>query len=334
MQSPYVSIGMPVYNGEPFLERAIETTLAQDFGDLELVISDNASTDASEEICRSYASSDRRLRYERQPRNRGASWNFGRVLAMAHPDARYMKWSAADDEHAPSYLTRTVAILDDDPSVALAHTGTADIDEDGYVLKVWDQPVTNLRSADPAERLRDLVTLNHECFGAFGLIRHEVARATRGLGAFSDADNVLLAEIALRGRMEYDPEVLFFRRQHMNRSTVKFPTARGREVWFEDAAAPLLRLPTWRVGREFLTAIEQAPLTSAERRRCVRSMGTFLQENWPGMVKNLVRSSVEAPTVLARRRAARARPLRPVGVLGDDAGSGRTPTEVGSARSA
>ena len=73
MHRPYVSIGMPVYNGGRFLERAIETTLAQDFDDLELVISDNGSTDATEEICRSYVATDPRVRYHRLPENRGAA---------------------------------------------------------------------------------------------------------------------------------------------------------------------------------------------------------------------------------------------------------------------
>src|SRR3954453_17164832 len=104
MHRPYVSIGMPVYNGERFLERAIRTTLDQDFGDLELVLSNKASTDATEEICRTYAAADRRVRYHRLPQNRGAAWNFGNVLLVANPGARYFKWSAADDEHAETYL--------------------------------------------------------------------------------------------------------------------------------------------------------------------------------------------------------------------------------------
>src|SRR4051812_40201078 len=103
MQRPYVTIGMPVFNGARFLERAIDTTLSQDFTDFELVISDNASTDATEDICRSYLARDPRIRYERLPQNRGAAWNFGNVLVRADPSSRYFKWSAADDEHAPNY---------------------------------------------------------------------------------------------------------------------------------------------------------------------------------------------------------------------------------------
>jgi glycosyltransferase involved in cell wall biosynthesis len=301
MPSPYVTIGMPVYNGERFLEHAIETTLTQDFGDFELIISDNASTDATEEICRSYVAADPRIRYERLPQNRGAAWNFGNVLVRADPGTRYFKWSAADDEHAPAYLSTVVSMLDRDPSIALAHCRTADIDEDGHVLKVWDQPVSRLSSSDPGERLRDLLTLRHECFGAFGVIRHDIARSIRGLGPYSDADNVLLAEIALRGRIEHAPDVLFFRRQHDQRSVTAFPSSRDREAWFDSDRRRHVSFPVWRVGKEFLTAIEEAPLPSKQRRRCIRAMTTFLRHNWIGLVKNLVRSSVEASSSIRHR---------------------------------
>lgn len=301
MTTPSVSIGLPVYNGERFLPQSIESLLCQDHEDLELVISDNGSTDGTEEICRSYAAADGRVRYERHRVNRGAAWNFCRVADLADPGATFIKWAAADDEHAPDYLSTTVALLEDDPSAALAHTGTADIDEDGYVLRVRNQPVECLASFDPAERMRDLVTLRHECFGAFGLIRHGVERATRGLGAYSDADNVLLVEIALRGRMRYDDRTLFFRRQHPDRSITAYPDARTRGEWFDSGLTDVLPFPTWRVGWELRRAVRDAPLSAAERRRCYAALEVFAHDNWQGLVKDLVRSGVEAPGVLARR---------------------------------
>src|ERR1700722_20374188 len=123
MADPEVSIGMPVYNGERFLRRAVDTLLNQDFENFELLISDNASTDGTAEICRQYASNDKRVHYERHDRNRGAPYNYNRLLDMAHPGARYMKWAACDDEHGPKYLSRTVEMLDKDPSAASSHTG-------------------------------------------------------------------------------------------------------------------------------------------------------------------------------------------------------------------
>lgn len=308
MSAPQVSIGLPVYNGEPFLSRAIESLLGQHFPDLELVISDNGSTDATEDICRKYAAADSRVRYERHETNRGASWNFNRVLETADPGARYFTWAAADDERAPSYLSRAVAILDADETIALAHTGTADIDEDGYVLHTYQQPVRQLESRDPATRLADLLHFNHECFQAFGLIRHEIARATLGLGPYADADNVLLVELALRGRFVQDPEVLFFRRQHSMRSMVHWVDRRERTAWFDPGRAGQITFPAWRVSKELTRAIARAPLTADQRRRCYLQLKIYVRWNWQQMVKNVARSGVEG--ALAAARTARLRTTR------------------------
>ena len=72
-KSPRVSIGMPVYNGAAFLKESLDSLLSQTYGDFELIISDNASTDETESICRSYAAGDPRVRYQRQEENRGAN---------------------------------------------------------------------------------------------------------------------------------------------------------------------------------------------------------------------------------------------------------------------
>lgn len=93
--SPVVSIGMPVYNGEKYIREALDSLLAQTFAGFELIISDNASTDATEDICQEYAAMDSRIRYVRQPGNRGALANFKFVLDEARGE--YFMWAAADD---------------------------------------------------------------------------------------------------------------------------------------------------------------------------------------------------------------------------------------------
>ena len=99
---PRVSIGLPVYNGENFLEFALDSILGQTFQDFELIISDNASTDATESICRRYAAKDSRIRYYRNPNNQGAAQNYNRVFALARGE--YFKWAAHDDVCKPNYL--------------------------------------------------------------------------------------------------------------------------------------------------------------------------------------------------------------------------------------
>ena len=99
---PQVSIGMPVYNGEPFISEALDSLLDQTFTDFELIISDNASTDSTEAICRQYAAKDSRIRYVRQAENLGAPANFQFVLDQAV--GKYFMWAAADDLQTPNYI--------------------------------------------------------------------------------------------------------------------------------------------------------------------------------------------------------------------------------------
>ena len=90
-----ISIGMPVFNGAKFISYAIESLLAQTFSDFELIISDNASTDSTEKICRHYAENDSRIRYIRQHVNLGAIDNFQIVLNES--TSPFFMWAAADD---------------------------------------------------------------------------------------------------------------------------------------------------------------------------------------------------------------------------------------------
>ena len=100
--APRLSIGLPVYNGERLLPQAIECLLAQSFGDFEIVIGDNASTDRTQEICHDYVRRDPRIRYVRHEHNLGAVANFNRVFELS--TAPLFKWAAHDDLHREAYL--------------------------------------------------------------------------------------------------------------------------------------------------------------------------------------------------------------------------------------
>src|SRR5512139_3267591 len=119
---PRVSIGVPVYNGENFLKDALDSLLAQTFKDFEIVIADNVSTDQTEEICRSYAAKDARIRYYRNETNIGAGPNHNRVFELSRGE--YFKWVCHDDMCAPEFLERCIEVLDRDPSVVLCHAET------------------------------------------------------------------------------------------------------------------------------------------------------------------------------------------------------------------
>ncbi len=133
-RNPRVSIGLPVYNGEKYLERALDCLLKQDYADFELIVSDNASTDATESICREYAAKDSRIRYYRNPANIGASPNYNRVFSLARGE--FFKWASHDDECDPSLLRRCLEAFDRAGGAAvLVFSIAADIiDEAGRVI--------------------------------------------------------------------------------------------------------------------------------------------------------------------------------------------------------
>lgn len=130
--APKVSVGLPVYNGERYLPKAIESILAQTYGNLELIISDNASTERTQEICRHYAERDARVRYYRRPVNVGAAPNFNRVFALAEA-SKYFKWAAHDDWIAPKYLEECVKALEEDPDAVLCQSLVGIMDADGQL---------------------------------------------------------------------------------------------------------------------------------------------------------------------------------------------------------
>src|SRR5262249_32985361 len=118
-RKPRVSIGLYVYNGARFLEDTLDSLLAQTYTDFELIISDNASTDRTEEICRTYAAKDQRVRYYRSKKNVGVGRNCNRVFELATGD--YFKWATADDLCKPELVARCLELLENDRPVVLAY---------------------------------------------------------------------------------------------------------------------------------------------------------------------------------------------------------------------
>src|SRR3954463_12928543 len=127
-QIPLVSIGLPVYNGEHFIAAALDSLLAQDYAPIELIISDNASTDRTPEICREYAANDPRVRYYRISTNVGVIKNFNRVFERSTGD--YFMWAGDHDLRAPTYVSRCMEIMTADPSVVLCCTQTVRVASD------------------------------------------------------------------------------------------------------------------------------------------------------------------------------------------------------------
>jgi glycosyltransferase involved in cell wall biosynthesis len=241
-----ITIGIPVYNGDRYLSDAIDSILAQSYGDFDLLISDNASTDGTEEICRTYAEKDQRIRYIRQLQNVGAAANHNLLVPMT--DSLYFKWAAHDDLLAPGFLAACVDVLDRDSSVVVASPASTLIDESGLPLPysaehggmidhagvLWPvMPEKNdgLTSSDPAVRFKAVLLNMFMCVEIFGLMRRSALLRTSLQGPFSSADKVVLAQMSLLGRFWLGEEALFFRRCHAQQFSASASGA-YRAEWF------------------------------------------------------------------------------------------------------
>src|SRR5262249_32665058 len=128
-ESPLVTIGLPVYNSARYLRQSLDSLLAQTCADFVLVISDNASTDDTSLICQTYAATDARIRYFRNPTNIGNPRNFNRVFELT--TTPYLKWSTGDDFWEPSFLARALEVMERDTAVALCYPKTWIVDAEG-----------------------------------------------------------------------------------------------------------------------------------------------------------------------------------------------------------
>lgn len=263
---PRVTIGMPVYNGAAFLELAIDSILKQSFQDFELIISDNASTDRTQEICQTALKTDRRIRYYRNDRNRGAAYNHNRLVELAQ--GVYFKWAAHDDLIAPDYLQRCVEILDRHAGVVLCYPQTVIMDVEGNATERLTEPF-HIRSRRPHERFRDFLPHARGSMNPIaGLMRLSVLRSTRRIGGYPSSDTVLLGELVLHGEIYELPEPLFFRRKHAQNSAFAHPCGRALGLWFDPAYRGHGALTTWRWLGEYLKAIHRLPMSWRDKFLC------------------------------------------------------------------
>ncbi|MGH3949245.1 MAG: glycosyltransferase family 2 protein [Pseudonocardiaceae bacterium] len=273
---PRLSIGLPVYNGEQYLSEALDALLGQSYVDFELIISDNASTDATESICRRYEAQDSRIRYVRQPRNIGCAPNHNFVFQQAHGEL--FKWASHDDLYGRDLLLRCVTALDEHPQVVLAHAWHAIIDGTGTVTETFDYRLAT-DSPHPPERFRSLLFApGGDDF--YGVIRADVLRRITPHDSYHHADRTIVAEIALHGPFHQVPELLYFRRDHPTRAERAHPTKRARCANLDPRRRDRLRHPTVRLLAEyvwaFVAAVWRAPLSPAQRRSCYGDLAQWL----------------------------------------------------------
>jgi glycosyltransferase involved in cell wall biosynthesis len=264
---PRISIGLPVFNGERYLAGALDCLLRQDYEDFELIISDNASTDATGAICREYSAKDARIRYSRNEDNIGASPNYNKVFQLARGE--FFKWASHDDECDSTLVRRCVEVFSESSeSVVLVYSRADIIDEKGRIIGESPDKI-GCSSPRPSERLAKVIGSSSTAHSLWGLIRSDALRQTRLMGCI-EADHVLLAELAVLGQTVEIPEVLYRLRLHPGCAIPTNPSARGLLAWHDPRRAnSRILLPHWeRFHIEYLKGIQHVPLSAADRFRC------------------------------------------------------------------
>jgi glycosyltransferase involved in cell wall biosynthesis len=251
-----ISVGIPTRNRCRFLPRTIESFLAQDHPDLEIVISDNASTDDTEAICREYADREPRVRYSRNETNLGLAGNFNRAIELTR--FPYVVIAGDDDLYEPGFLATLSARLDGDPDLALVACAVDLIDEDDRVVRHVDQSYLS----EPLEdRRRNASYMLWNGYGNLmtGMFRREMLLRTQGFALpykdYWDAmDLVFLFDVSLAGNVAWIPEVLI----HKRRGGVS-----AQPVY---RSFPALLATVAGIARDYLRRVGLADLPRKERR--------------------------------------------------------------------
>lgn len=310
---PRLTVGLPVYNGARHLGASVESILAQSWGDFTLVISDNASTDGTEDICRGYARDDARVRYVRQPTNLGANANYNAVAGGL--DTELFRWAAHDDLLAPDYLRACVAALDAVPASVLAHCEPLLVDVEGAPLRRtaggYEQPdglpvhppdaplpERGLTDASPAVRFAGVLLRTVWVFEIFGIVRTAALRHTGLQRSYYGTDKVLVSHLSLLGPFAAVPDALWSRRCHLGATNHLDPLSRAR--WSNPGGRPVPIAVNVTLG--YLDSVRRSPLSPRERARCLQVIG----RKAAGTPLGPLRAEVAA---VARDRLRRRRPV-------------------------
>lgn len=221
MKNPEITIGLPVRNGEEFLKQSLNSILSQTFQNFELIISDNASTDKTREICKKYLKKDRRIVYNRQRKNLGSAKNFIFVLNMAR--SKYFIWASDDDFWAKNFLSKLKAGLDKNNECGVAMTSVERRYVDGKLRdKISFSGKNSLNNLNCRQVFGKMIGGYPIHIFIYGLFRTKTLKAlcNRGFPDCIASDRVLMCEAALYTRF-FSVSDLLYKRTVYKESIVK-----------------------------------------------------------------------------------------------------------------
>jgi glycosyltransferase involved in cell wall biosynthesis len=261
-----------VFNGAKHVRQSIESILGQTFGDLELIISDNASTDDTAQICAGLAASDQRIKFSRNDSNIGAAQNFTRVHQAA--TGRYFMWAGAHDLWHPQLIERAVEGLESHPGAVIAGADCRWIDAQGNPFP-RESGWTDTRGMSSVERF--FTVLFGNMHPVLGLMRNDALVRTSGMRASMGSDLVLLCELALLGDFIHVPGTHWSRRELRGSESYRDMLKRYRSADYAITRGPFeRRFPAAALAARLLSVAWSIELGFAGKMAvCASLLGVF-----------------------------------------------------------
>lgn len=261
-ESPLITIGLPVYNSEKYIEQSLKSLLTQTYTDFILIISDNASTDSTPAICKKYSEADSRIKYYRNEKNIGNPSNFNRIFKLTN--TKYLKWSTADDYWDPTFLADALEIMEADPTIALCYPKTNIVDAEGKNIKPYEDNL-HLMDDDPVIRFQTLLKNIGLAHQHLGLIRTSMLGKTHLLGMHVASDINLLSELTLYGKFYELPKRVFYRRFHKTSGSWERRDMKHQAKHYLATGSKFTGLTAWRGHKAFFAEVSGSPLPFAAR---------------------------------------------------------------------
>lgn len=205
---PLVSIGMPVYNEQAYIDAALASLRAQSYGNLEIIVCDNASTDDTLAICRRHAAVDARIRIDVAPQNRGVTANFRRAEHLA--EGEYFMWACGHDLWSAGLVEECVALLESNPDALLAYASSDWIGPDGHRLQ---RPCGWYDTQGLGPTSRFFTVLWGNMHPVLGLLRTQSLRTHGPIPPIVGGDLVFLTRMALHGHFLHARSARWSRRE-------------------------------------------------------------------------------------------------------------------------
>lgn len=210
---PKVSIGIPVFNGAKTLTKTIEAAINQDYKNIEIIISDNASTDETRSIAEKFLEIDSRIRYIRQEKNIGMTANFSKVFQSA--TGEFFMWAAHDDQHKPNFISSCLPYLLSNPESGLCVPKT-----EAYFRGevTWVSSMKTFIDINSRSKLYKETLMHFPAVGMYGLYRSSKVAKTHLWRNFTGADLVFVQDLTLHGNIVSCEKILFsyFERDEWN----------------------------------------------------------------------------------------------------------------------